>query len=69
MGYAANFDVDIIHTTIFDMNKTEESRNFLQSFQGSGYFSFDNYVDSYDEIQEDLEKGTTILALIIPSGF
>ncbi|MCW8849778.1 MAG: ABC transporter permease [Melioribacteraceae bacterium] len=69
LGYAANFDVDIVHTTIYDMNKTEESRNFLESFQSSGYFSFDNYVNSYDEIQTDLEDGNTILALIIPADF
>ena len=49
LGYAANFDVDIVHTTIYDMNKTEESRNFLETFQSSGYFSFDNYVNSFTE--------------------
>jgi len=69
LGYAANFDVEIVHTTIFDMNKSEESRNLLDTFEGSGYFSFDNYVDNYDELQKDLETSNIILGIIIPSDF
>lgn len=69
LGYAANFDVNVIHTTIYDMNNSVESREFLETFKGSGYFSFDNYVNSYDDVQEDLESGNTILAIIIPSDF
>lgn len=69
LGYAANFDVDIVHVTIYDMNRSEQSRKLLESFEGSGYFSFDNYVNNYDELQEDLETGKTILGIIIPSDF
>lgn len=69
LGYAANFDVNVVHTTIYDMDKSVESRNFLKSFEGSGYFSFDYYVDSYDEIQNNLERGKSILAIVIPSNF
>jgi len=69
LGYAANFDVNIVHTTIFDMNKSEESRDLLNTFEGSGYFSFDSYVDNYQELQNDLETNKTILGVIIPSDF
>ena len=69
LGYAANFDVDIVHTTIYDMSRSEESRKLLNSIEGSGYFSFDNYVDNYDDLQDDLEKGKAIVAIVIPSDF
>jgi drug efflux transport system permease protein len=69
LGYAANFDVDLVHTTIYDMNKSEESRELLDAFEGSGYFSFDNYVQDYDELQVDLETGKTILGIIIPTDY
>jgi drug efflux transport system permease protein len=69
LGYAANFDVDLVHTTIYDMNKSQESRKLLDAFEGSGYFSFDNYVQTYDELQDDLETGKTILGIIIPTDF
>jgi ABC-2 type transport system permease protein len=69
LGYAANFDVNIVHTSIYDMDKTEESRNFLESFKGNGYFSFDYYVEDYDELEQNLERGKSILALVIPLNF
>lgn len=69
LGYAANFDVDIIHTTIYDMDKTEESRDLLNTFESSSYFSFDNYADNYEDLQSDLESGKTILGIVIPIDY
>ena len=69
LGYATNFDVKIVHTTVFDMDKTEESRLFIDNFKGSGYFSFDYYVTNYGELQKNIENGKSILALVIPKGF
>jgi ABC-2 type transport system permease protein len=69
LGYAANFDVDIIHTSIYNMDKSEESRTLLSAFESSGYFSFDNYVDNYEDLQSDLESGKTILGIVIPIDY
>jgi len=69
LGYAANFDVNIVHTTVFDMNKTEESRAFLNDFKSSGYFSFDYYVNNYKKLQKNIENGNSILGLVIPKDF
>lgn len=69
LGYAANFDVNTVHTTIIDMDKSEESRNFLKYFEGNGYFDFDYYVNDYDELQANLEEGKSILGLVIPTDF
>jgi len=69
LGYAANFDVDIVHTTIYDMDKTEESRDLLNTFESSSYFSFDNYADNYEDLQSDLESGKTILGIVIPIDY
>ena len=38
LGYAANMDVDIVHTTIYDQDKTETSRNFIERLVETGYF-------------------------------
>lgn len=69
LGYAANFDVNTVHTTIIDMDKSEESRDFLEYFKGNGYFEFDYYVNDYDELQANLEESKSILGLVIPSDF
>ncbi len=69
LGYAANLDVDIVHTALLDYDKTETSREFIQKFEGSGYFQFDYYVKSYDELQEKIDGAEVILGLVIPKDF
>ncbi|MEW6508876.1 MAG: ABC transporter permease [Bacteroidota bacterium] len=69
LGYAANMDVNIVHTTIYDLDKTTTSRDFIQQFEQSGYFKIDYYVESYEEVTHLLENGKTIVAIIIPKDF
>jgi len=69
LGYAANMDVNTVHTAIFDQNKTETSRNFIRKFERSGYFEIDDYVDSYSQINNDINSGKVLWALVIPRDF
>ncbi|MEW6506748.1 MAG: ABC transporter permease [Bacteroidota bacterium] len=69
LGYAANMDVNIVHTTIYDLDKTATSREFIQRFEQSGYFMIDYYVESYDEVTELLDNGKTLVAIVIPKDF
>jgi len=38
LGYAANFDLNTVHTAVLDRDRTESSRDFIQLFEKSGYF-------------------------------
>lgn len=69
LGYAANLDVDKVHTAVFDQDKTAASRNYIEKFEGSGYFSFDYYVNNYDELQDKIDNGKVILGLVVKNGF
>ena len=69
LGYAANFDVNIVHTAVYDIDKTNTSRQYLESFESSGYFASDYYVNSYNELQELIDNGKVILGLVIPNDF
>ncbi len=69
LGYAANMDVDIVHTTIYDQDKTETSRNFIERLVETGYFKIDYNTNSYEEITELLEDGKTLVAIVIPKEF
>ncbi|MBZ0180066.1 MAG: ABC transporter permease [Melioribacteraceae bacterium] len=69
LGYAANFDVNVIHTAVYDMDKTEASRKYIESFESTGYYSFDYYVDSYDQLTEHIDNAEVIMGLVIPHGF
>lgn len=69
LGFAANFDVNIVHTAVYDMDKTEASRKYIESFKATGYFSFDFYVDNYDELTNHIDNADVILGIVIPNDF
>lgn len=69
LGYAANMDVNVIHTTIFDQDKTETSRKFIRNFKESGYFSIDNYTSNYNELTNLINNGKTLVGIVIPNDF
>ncbi len=69
LGYAANMDVNVIHTTIYDQDKTSTSRDFIKRFEQSGYFTMDHYVSNYEEVTDLLNEGKTLVAIVIPKDF
>lgn len=68
-GYAANMDLNTVHTAIWDQDRTLESRNLIERFQESGYFEIDRYADNYQQITSDINKGKVLCAIIIPHDF
>jgi ABC-2 type transport system permease protein len=69
LGYAANFDVNIVHTAVYDMDKSQSSRKYIESFESTGYFSFDYYVNNYEEVTDLIDNAEVILGLVIPPDF
>lgn len=69
LGYAANMDVNTVHTAVFDQDKTATSREFIRAFKSSGYFKMDDYVDNYDQITKDINSGKVLWTLVIPKDF
>ena len=69
LGYAATLDVNTIHTTVFDQDKTFASRQFIERFTKSGYFAVDANVNNYKDAAELINNGTTLLTLVIPKDF
>ncbi|MBE0550800.1 MAG: ABC transporter permease [Ignavibacterium sp.] len=69
LGYGANMDVDIVHTTIFDQDKTVTSREYIRNLEESGYFSIDYYTSSYKEVTELINDGKTLVGVVIPKDF
>jgi ABC-2 type transport system permease protein len=69
LGYAANLDVENIKTVVWDKNKTQTSREFIEKFTSSGYFEIVEYVSSYKELENRLDMSEAILALVISKDF
>lgn len=69
LGYAANYDLNTVHTVVLDRDKSESSRNFIQLFEKSGYFAMDYYVSDYDDVTNLLDKGNVLMAIVISSDY
>lgn len=69
IGYAVTFDVKNISLVICNLDKSQISREFYSSFEASGYFNNDFFVDEIDEIDYYLDKSLANVALVIPKDF
>jgi len=69
LGYAANRDIQNVDTAVFDRDKSATSREFIRSFEKSGYFSVKYNINDYDELTELIDNGKVIVGIIIPDDF
>ena len=68
-GSSLSLDVDKVPLVIWDQNRTSDSREFIGRFTGSRYFLLSGYVNSYEEIEQSIDKREAMPALIIPTDF
>ncbi len=68
-GYAVNTEVDKVPTIVLDMNRTAESRAFVEHFAASGYFLIDGYADNENEIRDAIDADRVKVGIIIPPDF
>jgi ABC-2 type transport system permease protein len=68
-GYAITLDVDNLKTVVFDLDKSSISRELVDSFRASGYFTIVGNIDDQKEIDSYLDSGKAFVALSIPRGF
>ena len=68
-GYALTLDLRNVPTAVWDQGSSPESRELLSLFTGSPYFAIKGYRDNYRELQEDLDRGRAMVAIVIPGDF
>ncbi len=68
-GYALTLDLRNVPTVVWDQSASAESRDLLSLFHSSPYFIVKGYHTSYQELQQSLDGGKAMVALIIPSDF
>lgn len=68
-GYAITLDVNTIKVGIYDMDRTESSRDFLNGFIGSSYFKIISYVNNGDEANKILDNGEVQCVIVVPQDF
>lgn len=68
-GYAISWDVRNIRTAVLDGDRSAQSRELIDAFRASGYFTFVDDLERPGEIGNLFDRGTAQVALVIPSGF
>ena len=68
-GYGISFDIENLETAAFDQDDTPQSRDLLQGFEGSRYFSVQPPITSADEAERRLRSGNTQIVIEVPPGF
>ncbi len=68
-GYALTLDVDDVPIAIWDQSRTPDSRDLIERFHGSRYFSIVGQAASYPEIERAIDRRQVMAAVVIPYDF
>ena len=68
-GYGISFDVEDMPYAVFDQDQSAESRQFLENFSGSRYFSEQAAVTTPAAADQMLKSGKARVIIEIPPGF
>src|SRR5215210_7189376 len=68
-GYAISWDVRNIRTAVLDGDRSARSRELIDAFRASGYFTIVQNLERPGEIGELFDRGSIQIALVIPPGF
>jgi ABC-2 type transport system permease protein len=68
-GYALNFDVKDIKMGVIDNEKSARSREFINSFVTSGYFSYVESLPSSEVATQRIDDAKLRVAIVVPNDF
>jgi len=68
-GYALTLDLRQVPTVVWDQSRTTASRELLSLFHSSPYFAVKDYGDNYQGLQQALDSGRAMIAIVVPGDF
>lgn len=68
-GYAINTDVKNIETAVLDLDNSLKSREIIDKFKYSEFFSIKTYLKNQNEMKDNIDSGFVKAIIFIPSGF
>ena len=68
-GYAITWDVRDIKLGVVDYDHTRQSRELIDAFRSSGYFTLEAYAERTGDLDDLLAAGDIRIAIVIPVGF
>jgi ABC-2 type transport system permease protein len=68
-GYAISWDVRNIHIAVLDGDRSAASRELIDAFRSSGYFTIVRNLERPAQIDQLFDRGAAQAVLVIPAGF
>jgi ABC transporter DrrB family efflux protein len=68
-GYAINTDVRDVKTAVYDLDRRRESRELIEAFENTDYFSVVESVDSDEELNNAVISGRVKVGIKIPPDY
>ena len=68
-GYALSLDIDHIPMAVWNQDGSVTAREFLLNFKNSKYFRIVGYYDNYPVMENMLDKGDAMIAMVIHKDF
>ena len=68
-GFGIRYDVKSVPVTVLDRDETPQTRQYIERFAHSPYFTIKRYAKAYRDLQEDIDRGETRIGLVIPPDF
>src|ERR1051326_6902959 len=68
-GFGIRYDVRLVPMTVFDQDRSAQSREYIERFSQSTYFRIVRYAENYDELQNDIDRGESRIGVVIPPDF
>jgi drug efflux transport system permease protein len=69
LGFVNNTDIKNVPTVVFNQDNSSASRALLDSFNATGYFSFDYAVFSQAEVNDLIDSGKAGVGIVIPPNY
>jgi len=69
LGFVNNTDIKNVPTVVFNQDNSRASRALLDSFNSTGYFSFDYAVYSQVEVNNLIDSGKASVGIVIPPDY
>lgn len=69
LGYAATTDVKDIPMVVYNQDKSETTREYINQFANSGIFVIEHEVNALADVDPLIENGKVWMALVIPPDF
>jgi len=68
-GFGIRYDVKSVPMAIYDQDSTQSSRQYIERFATSPYFTIKGFATSYRGLENDINLGTVRIGIVIPPNF